>query len=121
MRPDDQDRAHDPEVLTAGGELFVPRRGSSGQTVQLSPEVTTDLVRQGLGLCGPCELLYVLWARIEHARGRLDRTPQLWTRLRRHDADDTFEAPATPIPDTERAFAVLTGQATTKVGSRTST
>lgn len=67
-------------------------------------------VQQGLKLCDPCEPLYVLWAQIEHARGRGDRIPQLWTRLRQRyaaDTDDTFETPTSPTAETERAFAVL--------------
>ena len=67
-------------------------------------------VQQGLKLCDPCEPLYVVWAQIEHVRGRRDRIRQLWTRLRQRyadDADDTFDLPATPTVDTERRFAAL--------------
>ncbi|MBS3940443.1 MAG: hypothetical protein KG028_05740 [Actinobacteria bacterium] len=69
-------------------------------------------VQQGLKLCDPCEPLYVVWAQIEHARGRPDRITHLWTRLRRRyadDADATLNLPAAPMADTERAFAALAG------------
>ena len=69
-------------------------------------------VQQGLKLCDPCEPLYVVWARIEHARGRPDRISRLWTRLRQRygdDADDTLDVPVSPMADTERAFAALAG------------
>jgi DNA-binding SARP family transcriptional activator len=72
-------------------------------------------VRQGLKLCDPCEPLYVVWAQIEHARGRADRIGQLWTRLRQRyaddaDADDNFSLPVTPTADTQEVFATLTSQ-----------
>jgi len=69
-------------------------------------------VQQGLKLCDPCEPLYVMWARIEHARGRPDRISRLWTRLRQRygdDADDTLDVPVLPMADTQRAFAALAG------------
>lgn len=75
-------------------------------------------VQQGLRLCDPCEPLYVLWARIEHARRQLHRIPQLWTRLRQRyaeDTDDTFDTPVAPTADTQRAFAALLSRDTTSV------
>jgi len=50
-----------------------------------------------------------VWAQIEHGRGRPDRIPHLWTRLRQRYADDTFELPVSPMAATERAFAALAG------------
>ena len=67
-------------------------------------------IQQGLKLCDPTEPLYVAWARIEHARGRADRIPQLWRRLRRLYADDADEIAGimtTPTTHTERAFTQL--------------
>jgi hypothetical protein len=100
------------------------RRGSSAACLQdAAVDAATALleagrldeaehaVRQGLRLCDPCEPLYVAWAQIEHARDRRHRIPQLWARLRQRyadDADETFDVPATPTTDTERAFAALT-------------
>lgn len=75
-------------------------------------------VQQGLRLCDPCEPLYVLWARIEHARRQPHRIPQLWTRLRQRyaeDTDDTFDTPVAPTADTERAFAALLSRDTSSV------
>lgn len=54
--------------------------------------------------------LYVAWARIEHARGRADRIPQLWRRLRRlyaGNADEIAGIMTTPTTHTERAFTQL--------------
>jgi DNA-binding SARP family transcriptional activator/nucleoid-associated protein YgaU len=67
-------------------------------------------IQQGLLLCDPAEPLYVTWARIEQARGRADRIPQLWRRLRRLYADDADELAGmitTPTTETELAFTQL--------------
>jgi DNA-binding SARP family transcriptional activator len=67
-------------------------------------------IQQGLLLCDPSEPLYVTWARTEQARGRTDRIPQLWRRLRRLYADDADELAGivtTPTTETELAFSQL--------------